>query len=125
MKSYAKIYQGFWTNGNDELHNLGLEARLIAIYLFSNSHRNMLGVYYLPLSYAAIDLRLPVEKVCEAMNHLCQIGYCTYDESTHYVWVYNMIVEQVGENFDAKDNRIKGINIIWQSLPQRVPFSVF
>ncbi len=123
MKHFSKLYSDFWINyDNSEVVSLGMDAQLMALYLQGNSHHNMLGVYYLPLLYIASDLKLPVEQVKTALKKLCQINYCKYDVETQHVWVCNLAFEQIGENVNAKDNRIKSIHTIWQSLPSKLEF---
>ena len=123
MKSFSKLYSDFWINhDNSEVIKLGLDAQLMALYLQGNSHHNMLGVYYLPLLYTASDLKLSVKKAHAALKKLCDISYCKYDEKTQYVWVCNMALEQIGEDIDIKDNRIKAIQTIWNTLPTKLVF---
>lgn len=122
-KPFSKLYSDFWINYyNSEVVGLGVEAQLMALYLQGNSHRSMLGVYYLPLLYIASDLKLPVKKVRTALEKLCKINYCTYDEKTQYVWVHDLAFEQIGEKVDERDNRIKALHDIWESLPSKLEF---
>ena len=123
MKLFSKLYSDFWINyDNAEVINLGIDAQLMALYLQGNSHHNILGVYYLPILYIASDLKLPVKKIQTALKKLCDISYCKYDEKTQYIWVCGTALEQIGENIDIKDNRIKAIQTVWQSLPAKLSF---
>ena len=123
MKSFTKFYSDFWINPDHAaLMQLGADAKLMAIYLQGNAHHNMLGVYYLPLLYSASDLKQSVKKVRSALEKLYNLSYCQYDEQTQYIWVCNMALEQLGEEIDAKDNRIKAMQTIWNSLPQQISF---
>ena len=51
MRDYAKIVPQFWIGSTGkQIKKLGMEApQLIALYLISNPHANMLGIYYLPV----------------------------------------------------------------------------
>lgn len=118
MKNFTKLSSDFWINyENSELINSGTDAQLMALYLVGNSHHNMLGVYYLPMSYIANDVKLSLEQVKITLQKLCKVNYCKYDEKTQYIWVCNMASEQMGENIDVKDKRIKSLQSIWKSLP--------
>ncbi len=128
-RPFIKLYSDFWINpDNTEVMQLGLDVQLMALYLQGNSHHNILGVYYLPMLYAASDLKQPIKKVQTALKKLCDISYCKYDTNTQYIWVCNMALEQIGEeiaikdNKDNKDNRIKAIQAIWSSLPIKIEF---
>lgn len=121
MRSYVKLYADFWRDHrNAELINLGMDAQFLAMYLLANPHSNMLGVYFLPLPYIAIDIKEPTERIEAALQKLCDINYCQYDKVSQYIWVCDMVAEQVG-SLDIKDNRLKPIQTIWNSLPP-LPF---
>lgn len=123
MKSFSKLHSDFWINyDNTEVISLGADVQLMALYLQGNSHRNILGAYYLPLLYISSDLRLSVKKIQMTLEKLCQINYCKYDIKTQYVWVCNTLTEQIGETIDTRDNRIKPIHEIWKSLPSQLGF---
>lgn|GEM_PF-5289604 len=123
MKTFTKLSSDFWINyENVEVINAGVYAQLLALHLVGNAHSNSLGVYYLPIAYIGSDLRVSIKKVKNALQKLCNIGYCRYDEKTQYVWVCNMLFEQLGENIDVKDNRLKFLQTMWQALPPCLPF---
>ena len=123
MKSFSKLYSDFWINyDHSEVLGTGVDGQLMALYLQSNTHHNMLGAYYLPLLYISSDLKLSVRQVQVALKKLCKINYCKYDNKTQYVWVCNLISEQIGDEVDIKDNRSKAIQEIWKSLPLKLEF---
>ncbi len=123
MKSFSKLYSDFWINyDNSKTLSAGIDGRLMALYLQSNTHQNMLGVYYLPLLYISSDLKLPVEQVKKALKKLYKVNYCKYDARTQYVWVCNLVFDQIGVGGGAKDNRIMGLQAIWDSLPLQLEF---
>jgi hypothetical protein len=123
MKSFSKLYSDFWINyDNSAVLGTGVDGQLMAVYLQSNTHQNMLGAYYLPLLYISSDLKLSVKKVHAALKKLCKMNYCKYDDKTQHVWVCNLVSEQVGEEVDIKDNRIKALQAIWTSLPSKLEF---
>ena len=62
------------------------------------------------------------EKVQTALKKLCEINYCKYDTKTQYIWVCNLVHEQIGKKIDINDNRIKALQEIWKSLPLQLEF---
>ncbi|CAL7962436.1 conserved hypothetical protein [Gammaproteobacteria bacterium] len=123
MKQFSKLYSDFWINyDNVEVMSLGIDAQLMGLYLQGNHHHNMLGTYYLPLLYIASDLRLSVKRVKTILEKLCSINYCRYDYKTQYIWVCDLAFEQIGINIGAKDNRIKALQAVWESLPLQLEF---
>lgn len=121
MRHYSKCSATIWTGKNGKvLRKLGTDVLLIANYLVNNPHDNMLGVYYLPIGYISVDTGMSYEQAAQAVNALCQIGFCYYDDEEEYIWVTEMVHSQVGENLKANDNRIKCVQDIYDTLPHLV-----
>lgn len=122
MRDYSKISPQFWVGETGrEIRKLGTEAQLIALYLLTCPHANMIGIYYLPLAYISHDTGIPIEGASKALQSLCNIHFCRYDEDSEFIWVYEMAVFQIGGPLDPKDKRVKGINDSYQALPN-LPF---
>ncbi len=122
MREYAKIAPQFWIGQTGKvIKQLGIEAQLITLYLITNPHANMLGIYYLPSNFIAHETGIPLEGASKALRSLCEIEFCSYDDQSEYVWVHEMAFYQVSEQLKANDNRVKGINEAYESLPN-LPF---
>src|SRR5437667_491378 len=62
MRGYAKISPQFWIGDTGrKLRDAGQEAMLVGLYLLSNPHANMLGLYYLPKLFIAHETGLGLE----------------------------------------------------------------
>jgi uncharacterized phage protein (TIGR02220 family) len=119
MRDFAKVSPQIWTSElGRQIKNLGVDARVISLYLQTSPSAHMTGVYYIPVVLIAHEAGLTVEKTTVVLNDLCQIGYCTYDYKYEYVWVHEMGVEQVCAQLKPNDNRIKAINAHYSSLPK-------
>lgn len=122
MREFAKISPQIWIDEQGrKIKKLGLNAKLISIYLMTNPHANMIGVYYLPISFIAHEVGLSIEQAETAIVSLCQIDFCSYDADTEYVWVHEMGMTQISPQLKAKDHRVKGVNEAFNSLPE-LPF---
>jgi hypothetical protein len=122
MREYSKIYRHLWVNHPDnKIHQLDNQTRFLAIYLVSNPHVNMIGMYYLPLPIIAHEMRIPLEGALEGLQRLFEVGYATYDDQTEYIWVHDMASEQIDAQLKSTDNRVKAINETYRSLPN-LPF---
>ncbi len=122
MRDYAKVPSQFWISEKGRLiKKLGIEARLISIYLVTNSHATMIGVYYLPVSFIAHETGLSLEGAFEGLQSLISIGFCSYDDVTEYVWIHDTAFDQVSFQLTPNDNRIKAVNEAYQDLPE-LPF---
>ena len=47
---------------------------MLALYVMTSPHANMIGLYYLPVSYAASDTGLSVRQVTVALEQLAALG---------------------------------------------------
>lgn len=49
MREFAKVSPQNWTSDiGRKIKNLGLEARIVSLYLLTNPSAHMIGVYYIP-----------------------------------------------------------------------------
>lgn len=58
------------------------DAKLLALYLMTCPHRNMVGYFVLPKPYICADLDSSGERLAEPFAELSGEGVCTYDEET-------------------------------------------
>lgn len=82
--AYAKIFDNFWSC--PERARLPDEVRLLMLYLFTNKHRNAIGLYRLPAAYAAEDIGWEREKVLRVLKKLPP-DFAVYDEKTGHVLI--------------------------------------
>lgn len=57
----------------------------LALYLLTCKHRNLEGLYVLPVDYAASDLRWSPSKTRKHLAALIEAGFCEYDEAARVV----------------------------------------
>lgn len=122
MTQYAAIAPTFW-NGETgkKIRQKGVEAQVVALYLVTSPHRNALGLYYLPKILIAHETGLPFKGASKALRSLIEAGFCTYDEASEVVFVYEMAKYQIGKQLKPGDNRVKWINEKYSELPKN-PF---
>lgn len=110
MRDYSKISSQIWTGRTGkQIRALGLEAQVVAFYLMTSPHSNMIGLYYLPLGYLSADTGIPLEGASKALQSLIDIGFCAYDRDSEVVWVYEMARIQVGDSLKANDHQCGGV----------------
>lgn len=121
MRQKMKVkYSQIWEEELDEVFiplfsNYGATTAFVYFYLRSNSHRNMSGIYKLPLGYAAIDLKINQDELNEYFQNLISEGVIEYDFETDEVFVKDMLKRNVytsnGEpvSVNSSDNRVKNI----------------
>ena len=119
MREYGKVSPNFWVGKTGkEIRALGLESQIVALYLMTCPHSNMLGLYYMPLPYISHETGIPFEGASKALRSLESVGFCTYDEGAEMVFVFEMAKHQIGESLDARDKRVKGVRNELDRLPK-------
>lgn len=134
MRDYAKVAPQFWTGKTGKaLKAAGPEAVIVAMYLMTSPHANMIGLYHCPIVYIAHDTGLGIEGASKGLQSAIEADFCTFEADTDYVFVHEFAMYQIGDELDPKDNRVKGIanelskvpkGQCWQSFRARyaVPF---
>lgn len=118
MRDYAKVSPKFWTGETgQELARRGSDALVVALYLMTSPHSNMLGLYYQPVLYLAEETGLTPEGASKGLNDCIEAGFCRYDLATKMVWVVEMASYQIGSELSANDKRCKGIIRDYAALP--------
>jgi len=118
MRDYAQVRPRFWTGNTGRLLRDDREAQVLALYLITGPHANMIGLYYLPIAYITADTGIPFEGASKALAKLHEGGFCKYDQTAEVVWVVEMARNQVGERLVEADKRCKSIHREYMSLPQ-------
>jgi hypothetical protein len=95
------------------------------MYLMTNNHANMIGVYHCPILYIAHETGSPFEGATKGLQRLIEGGFCTYDQDSEMVWVHEMAKFQIGGALSEKDLRVKGIQKIFDALPENTIKSAF
>lgn len=111
MARYYPVSPLIWTDAkvrrwDDATFRLGL-------YLLTCRHRNLEGLYWLPLRYAATDLGWTLNKVRKAMRRLLEDGFVKYDDEAEVVFVANALKYQAPKN----DRQVKGAVTALQEVP--------
>jgi hypothetical protein len=85
MRSYGKVYSSFWAN--DDMRSLSEDGRMLALYLMTSPHGNMVGCFLLPDAYAAHDLKWTIERVTEGFKELFTKSFAYRCERTFWVFI--------------------------------------
>ena len=118
MRDYGKVSPQFWIGSTGKkLRAEGMEAQLVAMYLMTNPHANMLGLYYCPTMFIAHETGLGIEGATKGLQSAIKAGFCAYDEDSETVWVFEMAHYQIADALSGKDLRIKGVQNEYDSLP--------
>lgn len=109
MREYGKVYPRFWTGGTGKALRGDMEAQVLALYLMTCPHANMIGVFHCPIIYMAHETGLTIEGASKALQRLIEAGFCTFDGVDDVVWVHEMAAHQVGVLISPKDKQVLGL----------------
>lgn len=121
MREYGKMAPQFWMGTTGKALRGHMEAQIVAAYLISSPHANMLGLFYQPLPYIAHETGLTIEGTSKGLQRCIEAGFCAYDEPSEMVWVFTMAGYQIGEDLKETDKRCKGVQSEYDRLPEN-PF---
>jgi len=113
MRDYGSIRTQFWIA--DDISHLSDQAKLLALYLLSGPHTNMLGCFRLPPGYIAEDLRWSIEVVNKALNELYDAAFINYDKKSHWLVVQQFLKWNPVEN----PNQAKKIVKLFSKIPMK------
>lgn len=126
MRDYGVIAPQFWTGATGKrLKAAGPEAVIVAMYLMTSPHANMIGLYYLPTIYLAHESGLGLEGASKGLASCIEAGFCLYDEASEHVLVVEMARFQIGTDLKPGDKRSKGVANALSKVPQGALLSRF
>lgn len=126
MRDYGKVSPQFWIGQTGKsLRAEGMEAQLVAMYLMTNPHANMLGLYYCPVMFIAHETGMGLEGAYKGLQSAIKAGFCAYDDASETVWVFEMARYQIADALVGKDLRIKGVQNEYDSLPENPYLEAF
>jgi hypothetical protein len=115
LRDYGTVASQFWVRGTGKELRGDAEAQLVALYLMTSPHANMIGVYYCPADYIAKETGMTLEGASEALQRLSEKDFCTYQDE--WVCVHNFAANQIGESLKAEDKRVKGVMNELEKVP--------
>ena len=118
MRDYGKVGPKFWIGATGKkLRAAGPEAQIVALYLMTSPHANMLGLYYVPQMFIAHETGLGFEGAAKGLASAIEAGFCEYDEASEMVWVVEMAKYQIADALTGRDLRVKGVQNEYDALP--------
>jgi hypothetical protein len=118
VRDYSKVSGQFWTGKTGKSLRGDMQSQIVAMYLMTSPHSNMIGVFHCPILYIAHETGSPLEGATKALKRLSEGGFCTYDADSETVWVHEMARFQIGERLKPSDNRVKDIQKQYANLPE-------
>jgi hypothetical protein len=115
MARYYPVSPHFWTD--PKARRWDDATRLLAAYTLTCEHRNLEGLYRLPLTYIAADLGWGGGKVKRVLDRLIEDGFLMYDADAEVVFVCKSLKYQAPKN----ERQVKGaVNVLMEVPPNRL-----
>ncbi|ARM14187.1 MULTISPECIES: hypothetical protein [Rhizobium] len=108
MRKFASIPPRIWQADLKAVRGK-LEALAVHYHLTTSGHANMLGLYYVPITYIAHEIGGSPEGASKGLLDLIEAKICSYDFERELVWVHEMAADQIAPQLSPKDKRVKGI----------------
>lgn len=116
MRKFASVPPRIWLGELKAIRG-NLEALAVHYHLTTSNHANMLGLYYVPVTYIAHETGSPLEGASKGLQSLVEAGICSYDDEHELVWVHEMAADQIAPKLSPKDNRVRSISDQLAMLP--------
>ena len=127
---YGVLWPEFWTGrtGRDIRKAGGANAQVLALYLCSNRHANMLGLYKVSLEDIAHETGLKPKAILAAFAVL-EAEFARYDAASEYVWVLSMarfrLSLKPGETLQAGDRKVIAIGKLYHGIDDNAFLGAF
>lgn len=108
---YTKIDALVWTD--TKFKQLSTDGKLLFIYMLSCSHRNMLGLYHLPIPYGSFDMGWSEKEFSKGLDELLEKGLINYNFDNNIVLIPNYLKYNPLEN----QNQVKGAMKALDTIP--------
>jgi len=116
---YYRVSPRFWSD--EKVRTWNTETRVLALYLLTSPHRNLEGMFVLPLPYICADLEWTEAKVKKHIEILVRDQFISYDIDVKLMLIRNALKYQCPESA----NVIKGALRRIRDLPHSPLFSEF
>lgn len=119
MARYYPISPLFWSDS--KVRRWDSQERLMALYLLTCEHRNLEGLYRLPMPYVEADLGWTGANVRLVLDRLKADGFLYYDEESSVI----LIRKALKYHQPLNDRQITGAVNALQSVPDTALWSEF
>jgi hypothetical protein len=114
MRDYGKINSSFWMS--ESVKQLSDDGKMLALYLLTCPHGNMLGCFRIPDGYVSDDLGWPIERVSKGFVELFNNGFARRCETSKWVLIFNFLEYNPFEN----PNVGKAAAKVYASIPDKL-----
>lgn len=114
--NYGVVFPSFWTGATGRALRQDVDAQVVALYLMTSPHANIIGVFRCPIQFIQLETGRPIEGASKGLTKLCDLGFCTVDLETETIWVHEMARYQIGDTLKGADKRIKHVHRFFEEI---------
>ncbi|WBA84427.1 hypothetical protein [Endozoicomonas sp. GU-1] len=119
MKEFGKVSSQFWIS--DDIQPLSDKAKLLALYLLTTGHGNLIGIFRMPKGYIAADLNWEEPSVERAIAELTASGFLLASDQCQYICIPQFMEHNPVDNITQIDARLKLLVKLPQMLLEDLP----
>jgi hypothetical protein len=128
VSGYGIIWPSFWDSRTCSalVHDVRRgqpENLLLACFLMTSKHANVLGAFSMPLLYIQHDLGLTTAQADTALARLEALDWLVWDGELEFVWIKEMARIRLNLNKEEapsqKDNRVIAAQRVYEALPSQ------
>lgn len=124
MRKFSTIVPTIWTSPTGrEWRRLGRDHQVLGLYLITNPHANLYGLYYLPMVIIAEETGITRAPALKVLQSFADQEFAYYDERSEWIWVANMAARQLhlSHQPNPSEPRIVGLRRWYSECPSN-PF---
>ncbi|WP_422491377.1 hypothetical protein [Endozoicomonas sp. ALE010] len=119
MKDFGKVSGQFWIS--DDIQSLSDKAKLLALYLLTTGHGNLIGIFRMPKGYMSADLNWDEPSVERAIAELTTSGFLLASDQCKYICIPQFMEHNPVDNITQIDARLKLLVKLPQTLLDDLP----
>lgn len=118
---FTKLHAEFWNNrASRAIKAAGPQGLQTYLYLQSCPMGNYLGLYYLNLDQASLDLGMTAESIMGYVEKFIAAGFMKWDAENEMLWIVDAAADNIGE-LPVKDLRVKAVKKDFATVPKKSP----
>lgn len=108
--AYTKIDELIWSDS--KFCSLSDDGKLLFMYVMSCRHRNIIGLYYLPIAYGAFDLNWDIKRFSKGLSELSANGLIKHKEDSNIIMIVNFLKYNPLENPNQVKGAVKALGVL-------------
>ena len=119
MKTFGKVESRFWDTLRHE--QISDHGKLLAAYLLTCKHGNMIGIFSLPRAYIMGDLNWDAETAEQTVRELLANRFLSVSEQNDFICINKFMEHNRAENVKQMEARLRLLLNLPDDLPDTLP----